>query len=106
MLKPLFGRSSVDEFFLSSPRYGFAYFNGDFDGTFPSGHAAMAASFVAVLWHFYPRWRWLHAAFAIALMFSLVVTRDHFLSDVIAGVFIGATVGRVAARALDSAIRG
>jgi membrane-associated phospholipid phosphatase len=57
----------------------------------------MAASLLAVLWHFYPRWRWLYAIFAAALMLSLVAARDHFLSDVIAGALIGVAIGAAAA---------
>ena len=68
-------RSGVQASFFSPPRYEFAFFQGDFASTFPSGHAAMAGSLLMVLWHFYPRWRWLSAAYGAALIASLVVAR-------------------------------
>lgn len=95
MLKPLFGRSSVADFFRTPPRFTFTFFNGDLDATFPSGHAAMALAFLAVLWRYYPRWRWLQASLAATLLLSLVVTRDHYLSDVLAGALVGAMIGNL-----------
>ena len=70
------------------------------DTGFPSGHAAAAACYAAitivVFWHTRKRWiRALAVAFAVAMPTIVGVARlyrgMHYLTDVVAGVLLGAT---------------
>lgn len=87
LLKPAFGRFNLDG--LASGHYGFVPFGHVMDPSFPSGHTAMTAAFLGVLWQIYPKLRPVHAAALAALAFALMVARWHFLSDIAAGVFVG-----------------
>lgn len=67
--------------------------------SFPSGHAvAGAATGVALVLAFFPptpdrrRWEWAAVGFAFAMAVSRVYLRAHWLSDVVAGVLLGAGV--------------
>jgi undecaprenyl-diphosphatase len=67
--------------------------------SFPSGHAvaasATAVSLVLVLMAPGParrRWEWAAAIFAFVMALSRVYLRAHWLSDVVAGVLLGAGV--------------
>lgn len=91
MLKPLFGRWNIDDYFLH--RYGFVPFAGSIQSSFPSGHAAILASLLSVFWLRYPRGRTVYAGIAVLLLSDLMMAGWHFLSDVAAGAFVGATAG-------------
>jgi len=106
LLKPLFGRSHINEFFAQPPRFAFAFFNGDFGATFPSGHAAMGLAYLVVLWQFYPRWRGACAVLALLLLSCLVAARDHFLSDVFGGAMLGIATGRGCLRVFTGSTLG
>lgn len=58
-------------------------------GGFPSGHMAVFMALFIALWRFYPRYRYLYAGFLSALALALIVTDYHFISDVLAGVYLG-----------------
>lgn len=67
--------------------------------SFPSGHAVAGASIaVALVLVAFPagperrRWEWLAVGFAFVMAFSRVYLRAHWLSDVVAGVLLGAGV--------------
>ncbi|MBX9622504.1 MAG: phosphatase PAP2 family protein [Gemmataceae bacterium] len=78
--------------------YGFHPFHeGPWYGSFPSGHTARTAAAAAVLWVAYPRWRWLAAAAVAAVTVGLIGMDYHFVGDVVAGGFVGGTVGVYAA---------
>ncbi|HXW23317.1 MAG TPA: phosphatase PAP2 family protein [Xanthobacteraceae bacterium] len=77
--------------------YGFNFFHGGRGyEAFPSGHTAAAFAVVTVLWMCYPRWRPLYSLIAAAVVVGLVGANFHFLSDIIAGAFIGASAGWIA----------
>jgi membrane-associated phospholipid phosphatase len=61
--------------------------------SFPSGHMAATCAVVSVLWIWYPRLRWLVTIAGIAVGVGLIGANYHFLSDVIAGAFIGISIG-------------
>lgn len=79
-LKHLFARARPDDMLVSS----------DF-GSFPSGHAANAATLAMVLWIVFPRlWAAIVGAAWIVLMaFSRTLLSVHWLSDTIAGTLLG-----------------
>jgi membrane-associated phospholipid phosphatase len=102
-LKLIFGRTWPETWlqnnpsFISDGAYGFNLMHG---GTayqsFPSGHMAATCAVISVLWIWYPQLRWLGAIAGIAVGVSLVGANYHFLSDVIAGAFVGITTGWMA----------
>jgi membrane-associated phospholipid phosphatase len=61
--------------------------------SFPSGTTAATASALGVLWILAPRQRWIWIVILAFVAGALIITNGHFVSDVIAGGFLGATVG-------------
>lgn len=60
---------------------------------FPSSHAAVCFSLVAVFDRVYPMLKWFWVLFALVVAFSRLYLGEHFLSDVIAGGLIGFAIG-------------
>jgi len=74
--------------------YGFHPFHGGAGYTsFPSGHMAMTCTVLTVLWICYPGYRGVYGLGMAAVGIGLVGANFHFLSDVIAGGFLGITAG-------------
>lgn len=99
-LKFAFGRSWPESWtgfnpsFIRDGIYGFHPLHGGHGyNAFPSGHTATACAVLAVLWFTYPKaWPlWLTGGLSVAG--GLVVLNYHFLGDVIAGAFLGASIG-------------
>ncbi len=67
---------------------------------FPSGHAAVAVVFLAVLWR-YPGLRWVVIPSYVALIVSTVYLRYHYVVDVIAGAALGAASAWLATHLCD-----
>ncbi len=100
ILKFVFGRTWPETWVRDNPSfihdgvYGFHFFHsGDAYASFPSGHLSVTAAVVSVLWIAYPRWRALYALVILAVTVGLVGANYHFLSDVIAGGFVGVSTG-------------
>jgi membrane-associated phospholipid phosphatase len=95
-MKVLFGRTwplHGHPSFLIDGAYGFHFFTaGPQFRAFPSGHMASVCALAGVLWATYPRLRSFYAGGAAAMAAALVAGDFHFLSDVLAGGFLGATV--------------
>ncbi len=112
LLKWAFGRTWPETWtdnnpsFIHDGAYGFNWFHG---GTgyelFPSGHMAAACAVLAVLWIRYPRLRSLCALAAAAIAAALVAGNFHFFSDVVAGGFVGVSIGWMTTRFFDRAGR-
>lgn len=80
--------------FIKDGAYGFHPFQeGSAYGSFPSGHMARVLGFTAVVWIAYPWWRWACVLAALATAAGLLGMNYHFVSDVIAGSFLGSIVG-------------
>jgi membrane-associated phospholipid phosphatase len=95
---PLEGHPS----FLNDGVYGFNFFTaGHQFEAFPSGHTASVCALAGVLWATYPRFRLLYAAGVAAIAVALVAGDFHFLSDVLAGGFIGVSVALLVLAAWD-----
>jgi membrane-associated phospholipid phosphatase len=99
-LKLVFGRTWPDTFrdnnpsFLHDGVYGFNFFRGGHAyASFPSGHTAVTCAVISVLWIYYPRWRWLYVLAVLAVATGLIGANYHFVSDVIAGGFVGISSG-------------
>jgi membrane-associated phospholipid phosphatase len=80
--------------FIRDGLYGFYPFHGGGGyASFPSGHTTMICTVMTVLWICYPRFRPLYALCMAAVAIGLVGANFHFLSDVIAGAFLGISAG-------------
>ncbi len=102
-LGSLFGRYWPETWINNNPSligtgtYGFHPFqSGDDVGSFPSGHAARILGFCAVWWLAMPRTRPLLVFVSVPMLVSLVAMNYHFVSDVIAGSFVGSIVAAYA----------
>jgi len=103
-LKFVFGRAWPETWrqnypsFIHDGIYGFNLFHGgDAYQSFPSGHMAAICAVASVLWIYYPRLRPIYLIVTLAVLGSLVGTNFHFLSDTIAGAFVGASTGLMVA---------
>ncbi|MGH6665023.1 MAG: phosphatase PAP2 family protein [Pseudolabrys sp.] len=100
LLKFAFGRLWPDTWVQNNPSfihdgaYGFNFFHGGPGyASFPSGHTAVSCAVISVLWILYPKGRPLYAAIVLAVAIGLIGANYHFLSDVIAGGFLGTSTG-------------
>ncbi len=99
-LKWVFGRTWPETWVDNNPSfirdqvYGFHWLHGGAGyESFPSGHMTATCALISVLWICYPRYRPLYALAVLAVAVGLIGADFHFLSDVIAGGFVGATTG-------------
>ncbi len=102
-LKFAFGRTWPETWVQNNPSlirddvFGFNPFHGGIGyASFPSGHTTVTCAVVAVLWLMYPRLRLLYAACVLVVAVGLLGADYHFLSDVIAGAFLGISTGWMA----------
>lgn len=90
LLKIIFGRYRPGEYFAEG-EWGFTFFAVGYDlNSFPSGHSAVIGAVAMTLLLGLPRlWpAWLTLALVVG--FTRVLTGSHWLSDVIAGLYLGA----------------
>ena len=99
-LKIVFGRTWPETWVRNNPSliqdgvYGFHPFQiGAAYESFPSGHTTAVMAVMSVLLICYPRYRILFALIIVAVVIGLIGADFHFLSDCIAGAFIGASTG-------------
>ena len=92
-LKYVFGRVNTRIWLQQPDLYGFHWFQRrqGCEG-FPSGHMVVIVTFLAALWRFYPKYRPWYLLLGLLLGVALVATDYHFISDVIAGAYLGAVV--------------
>ena len=102
-LKFVFGRTWPETWTNNNPSlirdgvYSFNFFrSGRAYESFPSGHTAAVCSAMSVLWLCYRRWRALCALAVLLVVIGLIGSDFHFLSDVVAGGFVGASTGWLA----------
>ncbi len=90
VLKFIFGRPTTREWLHNPGLYGFHWFKGVgvFEG-FPSGHMMVFTALAMSLRRFYPGYKLFYTIFLLVLAASLIVTDYHFLSDVVAGAYLG-----------------
>ena len=94
ILKRTFGRGWPDPEYVRDHLYGFHLLHGGAHWeSFPSGTAAISCAIVSVLWILMPRRRTVCVLIVALLCAAVVVANFHWLSDVLAGAFLGSTVG-------------
>jgi membrane-associated phospholipid phosphatase len=111
-LKFAFGRAWPDSWgpeavsLIRDNIYGFHFFHpGESYQSFPSGHAAVVAAVMSVLWILFPRVRVVCAVCILAADTGLVLLNLHFVSDVVAGTFVGISAGMFTVALSASAIQ-
>jgi membrane-associated phospholipid phosphatase len=102
-LKFVFGRTWPETWINNNPSlirdgvYGFNFFRpGRAYEAFPSGHTAAVCSAMSVLWLCYRRWRVLCVVVVGLVVIGLIGSDFHFLGDIVAGAFVGASTGWLA----------
>jgi membrane-associated phospholipid phosphatase len=94
-LKLLFGVRTPLSVLHGSPHV-FRFLDGSAKSSFPSGHMVIASSFAGVFMRLYPKSIPVLSALLSLAAVLLVVGEWHFLSDVIAGTFVGISAGLLA----------
>ena len=94
--KPFFGVPNTGEVFNQSIAHTFRLLGGNPQSSFPSGHMALAGGFAGVWIRLYPTTTRLFVGLLVFGMAVLMIGDWHFLSDVVAGAFLGVTAGLMA----------
>lgn len=94
VLKPFFGVRTPTAILQGAKHVFFAVGGGG--GSFPSGHMVLAGAFAGVFMRLYRISIWPLAALLLLAAVLLVLGGWHFLSDVIAGTFVGVSAGILA----------
>jgi membrane-associated phospholipid phosphatase len=90
LCKYVFGRTNTRIWLANQVSDDFHWFQGGGGySSFPSGHMAVFAAFFAAVSLYFPRYRSLSIGLVLVLAVALVATNYHFLSDIIAGAYLG-----------------
>jgi membrane-associated phospholipid phosphatase len=99
-LKFAFGRTWPETWINNNPSliknnvYGFNPFHGGLGfSSFPSGHTTAICAVMSVLWICYPKFRAIYVLLIAAVGIGLIGADYHFVSDVVAGGFLGISTG-------------
>ncbi len=95
VLKIFFGVPGPVEI-IQGARHGFNIMMGSDGSSFPSGHMALAGGFCGVFMRLYRSSTWPLGALLLLAAGLLIAGDWHFLSDVIAGTFVGTSAGILA----------
>lgn len=98
VLKPFFGVPTPIEV-MEGARHTFNFLMGSGNSSFPSGHMILAGAFAGVFMRLRRASIWPLSALLVLAAGLLVVGDWHFLSDVIAGTFVGVSAGILAGEA-------
>lgn len=98
VLKPFFGVPDPAGV-LRGARHALHLWKGSHLSSFPSGHMVLAGAFAGVFMRLYRASFWPLCALLLLAAGLLVVGDWHFLSDVVAGSFLGISAGALAAEA-------
>jgi membrane-associated phospholipid phosphatase len=89
LLKFLFGRIGPEEY-LATGAYGFRYLSVQPGHSFPSEYGALSGAIAGLLWTMAPTYRPTTLLLALLLPASQLLIGTHFVSDIVAGLAIGA----------------
>ena len=99
-LKFAFGRTWPETWVQNNPsliRDGVHNFNPFHGGlgfaAFPSGHMVAISAITSAVWFRHPRLRWIYAICITTVFIGELGANYHFVSDLIAGGFVGFSVG-------------
>jgi hypothetical protein len=98
VLKVFFGVPNPTDV-IQGARHGFHILMGSGASSFPSGHMALAGAFSGVFMRRYRVSIWPLSALLLLAAVLLLVGDWHFLSDIIAGAFLGTSAGILAGEA-------
>ena len=92
VLKFIFGRLRPKAY-LADGSYGFDPFSFDYSmNALPSGHTQAAVTFAIVMLFILPRYDWVYISFGLLIGACRIIHTNHWLADVIAGVWLGAVI--------------
>lgn len=94
-LKEIFGVPDPSNVLQGAPHV-FDFLAGSHNSSFPSGHMVIACAFAGVFMRLYRRSVWPFSALLLLAAVLLVVGDWHFISDIIAGSFVGMAAGLLA----------
>jgi len=95
VLKVFFGVPNPVNF-MHGAGHSFNFWMGSANSSFPSGHMVLAGAFAGFFMRFYKASFWLFSALLL-IAAGLLLTGDwHFLSDIVAGAFLGTSAGILA----------
>ncbi len=98
-LQYVFGRANTETWTLYHQLPRFYWFRaGEGYGSFPSGHMTVFTALVISFWQYYPCRRLVGVSFLLLLALALIATNYHFVSDVIAGAYLGLIVTQISNR--------
>jgi membrane-associated phospholipid phosphatase len=99
VVKPIFGVPSPTDV-IKGAAHAFNWLGGSERSSFPSGHMVLAAAFAGVFMRYYRASIWPFSALLLLAAGLLIYGDWHFLSDVIAGAFVGLSAGFLAGEAM------
>lgn len=92
LFKFLLGRARPNALFHED-FYGFYFLQKEYlFNSFPSGHATTIAAVMMSLALFKPKYSWLFASIAFAVVLSRLVLTAHYISDITIGMYLGSVV--------------
>lgn len=86
---PRYRASDILLFERNHHLYGFHWFQS---GCFPSGHMAVFSAALCAIALYYPRGKLISICLGLILAIALIALNYHFLSDIIAGTYLGMTI--------------
>jgi membrane-associated phospholipid phosphatase len=99
IFKRIFGRGWPDPTYVQNRLYGFHLLHGGPHWqSFPSGTAMASAAIASVLWITAPRWRAIGVLATALSCVAVVIANFHWVGDVVAGAFLGASIGWMTVR--------
>jgi membrane-associated phospholipid phosphatase len=96
VLKVFFGVPNTADVVLHGAAHTFNFWMGSDNGSFPSGHMVLAGAFAGVFMRLYKASIRLFLVLLLIAAGLLLVGDWHFLSDIIAGAFLGTSAGVLA----------
>jgi membrane-associated phospholipid phosphatase len=95
LLKFIFGRYRP-EWLFSQNVYGFDFLSLHREQSFPSGNACTISAVLCGIACFFPKYSYLLLAGAFLISLARVTSTAHYLSDIIAGVYVGMATAQYA----------